>query len=1254
MNSFRLLLQIYIHGIKKSIIMKKILGLDLGVGSIGWAMVSMNDEKNEILGMGSRIVPLVTDEKDKFSTGGSFSKNQKRTLNRQMRRQLDRYQMRRKNLTRFLIAHNMMPGPDLLSCGQAELWQMRANAAGEKVTLQQLGRVMYHLNQRRGYKSGRLEKNADKKETDYVAEVLSRHSKLKEEGLTIGQHFNRMLTENPDFRIKNQVFPRVAYEEEFDRIMAEQKKHYPELITEGLIDVLRNQIIYYQRPLKSQKGLVRVCEFAGKNITDKKGKEVFGGPKVAPKSSPLFQLSKIWQTINNLNINNKYNEKFEISIEQKRQIANKLHEKETLSANDLRKVLGIGNAQDWIFNKQIQKGLQGNLTFIRLAKVLGDDHPLLKMELKSVENPDKEALLVEKKTGEIKVVLPYRELDPVVEKEPLYQLWHTIYSIKDEQECKVALMKRFELDEAKAEELAKIDFNVGGFGDMSSKALRKILPYLMDGFIYSEACELAGFDHSRSKTSEVKHRLELLPKNRLRQPIVEKILNQMINVVNAVVDQWGSPDEIRVELARELKQSKDERNETYKALNKRERENKDIALKLRELNVKESRNNIIKYRLFQEISGDEAKVNATCVYCGRAFGISAALNGNEVDVEHIIPRSLLYDDSQSNKTLSHRACNLEKGNRTAYDFIAAKGTAELNMYIERVNKLFKDGKINFTKRTRLLTPASKIPDDFIERQIRETQYISRQSKEILSQVCPSVWVTTGQVTERLRYLWGWNDVLHNLHFPAYKAAAKQFPELIQRVEQQTGSGTRWVEQIKDWDKRNDHRHHAIDALVVACTQQGFIQRMNNLSKEGTRAEMYKEVAGMSEQFREKLNVLEKYLVSKRPFTTNEVMEKVSQILISFKPGKKVATKGRRIAYIKRKKIVQEGIIVPRGPLSEETVYGKINALQRDPKTFALAKLPLKYLFEHPHLIFKPYIRKLVMERLAAHDQNVTKALQSLKKEPIWLDAEKKVPLEWASCYKEQYVVKYPLENIKAKDVPYIVDEAIQRLVAERFRQVGENAKKPFETPLYSDSECKKRIRSVRMFTGLDSVVPLAADRASYVKPGNNHHVAIYKATDGSFCENVCTFWHAVERKKFGLPVVIRQPDTVWEEIIKMQGSLPDSFLEQLPKPDWQFVLEMQQNQMFLLGLTAEQISDLQRNADKVLISKYLYRIQKLTASDYYFRHHLETKVDEKIEDKELHKFYRLSSFSALMAQNPTPVRISRIGEIEFPEMANHD
>ncbi|MFN7015189.1 MAG: type II CRISPR RNA-guided endonuclease Cas9, partial [Bacteroidia bacterium] len=402
--------------------------------------------------------------------------------------------------------------------------------------------------------------------------------------------------------------------------------------------------------------------------------------------------------------------------------------------------------------------------------------------------------------------------------------------------------------------------------------------------------------------------------------------------------------------ARELKQSKEERNETFKNINKIERENKDIEKILNEMGIRATRKNIIKYRLFNEINGEDKKVNGLCIYTGKTFSLSDALNGNEIDVEHIIPKSLLFDNSQNNKTLTFRWINQEKGDRTAYDYIASKGETALNEYIERVNKLYKDGIIKKAKRDKLLMPGDKIPKDFIERQLRESQYITRKSREILSRIAKNVWSTSGSVTEYLRRMWGWDDTLMNLQIQRIKEIIDNplNEGITELVEWETHNGQKHKKEvIKDWSKRDDHRHHAIDALVVACTKQGFIQRLNTLSAKATRDELYKEVNNRKEEFRESLSLLDKYFISQRPFTTKEVEIKTSEVIVSFKPGKKVVTYGKRFSKKNGKRIkVQDHILVPRGPLSEESVYGKIKVIEKEK--------PLKYLFENPQLIFKPY------------------------------------------------------------------------------------------------------------------------------------------------------------------------------------------------------------------------------------------------------------------------------------------------------------
>lgn len=1253
---------------------KKILGLDLGVSSIGWALINENDNgKNAIIDMGSRIIPLTADDKDEFTKGNAISKNQKRTTKRTQRKGYNRYQLRRFTLSALLKDKNMMPDENLIKLSSLELYGLRDKALKEKISIQELGRILYHLNQKRGYKSSRSDANLDKKDTLYVAEVRSRHKNIKDQGLTIGQYFYGELQKNKYFKIKQQVFPREAYIEEFDAICKSQQQYHKENLTDEFIDGIRNDIIYFQRKLKSQKGLVSICEFEGKLVKNETGKEFLTGPKVAPRTSPLFQLCKIWETVNNiaLKVKNPEGSKYKwsdyiLTPEQKQQITSHLNKNAKLTFAELLKILEL-KKENVYANKQIQKELQGNITYAAIAAVVSDPE-LLNFNLNINISQDK-VHLVDKKTGEILEEKEKQVVDKGVEKEPLYQLWHTIYSIKELDECKAALIKRFKIAETDAEKLAHIDFNKQAFGEKSNKAIRKILPYLMMGYNYSQACSFAGYNHSNSLTKEeqekviTEDKIELLAKNSLRQPVVEKILNQMINLVNNLIDKYGKPDEIRVELARELKQSKEERNDADKQNSFNKKLNDEISKRLTEHLLPATKRYIQKYKFLfpaREKKWNEAQVFNQCIYCGETFNLTEAMSGDNFDVDHIVPKSLLFDDSQTNKVLVHRKCNADKTNSTAYDYIAEKkGDRALAEYLERVDDWFRHGILSYGKMQRLKVSYKeyqerkknkketefdkKLWESFIDRQLRETAYIARKARMLLKRVCNNVHTTEGTVTATLRKLWGWDDVLMNLQLPKYKTLG-----LTQIKEWTSDHGKRkhLKEEIKDWTKRDDHRHHAIDALLVACTKQGFIQRMNTLSASDVKDEMKKEVDEAKNTYSERLTLLEQYLTDKRPFNTKQVEDAASQILISFKAGKRVAT----ISKLKAKgKNESKGVITPRGALSEESVYGKIKVTE--------ANKQVKYLFENTHLIFKPYIKILVEERIAAYNGDVKIALASLKKEPVYLDKEKTKVLEYGTCYKEEVVIKYPLGSLKEKDVEFIVDKKVRGIIQERLKKFKEKeAFKDLENnPVWYNEEKKIPIKTVRCLTGLSAVEPVKKDDygkdIGFVKPGNNHHIAIYKDAEGKKQEHVCSFWHAVERKKYGIPVIIADPKHTWDNILNEKENYPQSFLDKLPPDGWQLQQSMQQNEMFILGLNNEDVKNALTNNDKKTISNHLYRVQKMSIKgngqiDIWFRHHLETELNDSNDAKASKRFYNMQSIGALEKECPVKVSVNNLGEIK--------
>ena len=1187
---------------------KHVLGLDLGVGSIGWCLIALDAQGDpaEILGMGSRVVPLnnATDAAD-FSIGKAFTANQERTARRTMRRGFARYQLRRYRLRRELAKVGMLPDAALIQLPLLELWELRERAAtaGERLTLPELGRVLCHINQKRGYRHVKSDAAAivgdegeKKKDSNsaYLAGIRANDEKLQDEHKTVGQYFAEQLRQNQSesptggisYRIKDQIFSRQRYIDEYDQIMAAQRVHYPDILTDEFIRMLRDEVIFMQRPLKSCKHLVSLCEFekqervmriqqddgkGGRQLVERKVKF---GPKVAPKSSPLFQLCRIYEAVNNIRLTRPDGSPRDITPEERAKIVAHLQSSASLSFAALKKLL----KEKAIIADQLtsKSGLKGNSTRVALAAALQpypQYHHLLDMEL---ETRMMTVQLTDEETGEV----TEREVAVVTDsyvRQPLYRLWHILYSIEERDAMRRALITQLgmteeDLDGGLLDQLYHLDFVKPGYGNKSAKFICKLLPQLQQGLGYSEACAAVGYRHSNSPTSEeitertLLDKIPLLQRNELRQPLVEKILNQMINLVNALKAEYGV-DEVRVELARELKMSREERERMAEGNRRREKENKAIAEKIHECGLFPTKSRIRKYMLWEE-AGEQ------CLYCGQILTLSQCLNGDDMEVEHIIPKSVLYDDSYGNKTCACRRCNKEKGNRTALEYIRVKGwEAE---YMERINSLLDKKAISYSKHQRLRWLKEDIPSDFLERQLRLTQYISRQAMAILQQGIRRVSASEGGVTARLRSLWGYDDILHTLNLDRYDSMGE-----TERVSRE-GETTEKL-RIKDWSKRKDHRHHAIDALVVASTRQGYIQRLNRVSSESEREAMSGEIEMRKATKTDKLSLLERWLTQRPHLSVRAVSDKVAEILISYRPGKRVVTRGRNIYLRHGKKCVQSGLLVPRGPLSKETVYGQI----------------------------------------------------TVNGEP-------------------QIVCKYDLHSLKAKDVDYVVDLALRKRLKELLAQHGGKEKEAFAGDVYMDEAgTQGPIRSVRCFTGLDRGKMKAVkydeqgDAVGFVSTQNNHHLAIYRTPKGKLVESIVTFWDAVDRARYGIPLVITHPREVIEQVL-LRGDVPESVLSLLPPSDWVFVDSLQQDEMVIIGLSDEELQRALETQDYRKLSEHLYRVQKMSSSYYVFRYHLETSVaDDKNTMGRIPKFYRVQSLKAYEEKNIRKVRVDLLGRISL-------
>jgi CRISPR-associated endonuclease Csn1 len=1218
--------------------MKKNLGLDLGVSSIGWAYILENaDNKgvNQILGAGVRIVPLNNDEVKEFGKGGNVPTNVARRMARGARRNLQRFKLRRNSLYSALKRLGMAPDDQWLrSLPPGDLFELREKALKERLTPTELGRVFLHLNLRRGYKSNRKDRESEsteKKQDTYLGQIEAREHELQERKQTIGQRFADGLRENPHYRVRQQIFNRATYVEEFDMVWAAQSKFHSDLLTPQNRKLLRDMIIYRQRPLRSQKGLVGTCALESNYRVDKSqaiqylpnGLPKLVSPKCAPKSSPLAQEIKVWESLHNLRIYKEDGEEYILSLAEKKRIFNVLQERSTnlMPTALLRDVLNLSTKNHTVDERVKEKGLECNQTIARLTKVFKDLHINDRSALKF--DPVMETgTWVITATGEQVTGMQVRA---DFDQEPLYQLWHLLYATQEEADVIRILQERYGFTLEQATGLAALDFTSAGYANKSHRAMRRLLPHYREGLDYTSACKAAGYNHSNSLTkAEVEGRtlqafLNVIPKNSLRNPVVEKILNQMINLVNAILDPasgFGAPDEIRVELARELKQSAKERQTATKRNNQREKENTKIRgliadhLKIQPERV--TRVQIEKWKLWDEVNG-------ISIYTGKTIERRALLLGEGIDIEHIIPKTRQFDDSFENKTICETYFNQEKGKMTARDFMEAQPVSGLQFFdafLRTVKELYDQKKISKSKYNRLLLRVEEIPDDFLARQLKDSQYIVKKARQILMDVCRQVHSTSGGVTDFLRHQWGWDETIQDLRLPQFKEAG-----LTEYIPIKKGSQQKEV--IAGWNKRLDHRHHALDALTVACTTPAHIKRINDLNQtlEGRLGQERRQALMDTGR--------DKFLAGAAPFSYADVCEVLEGVLISFKQGTRVATRSKNNP--KGSKKTPQITLTPRGSLHEETIYGKIKFYK---------KVPLNSKFDVAWLetLVHTHQRDLIQKHLDAFGNDPKKAFKDLIKNPILygksLDKKLTHVTIWGYTYTSRKNIG-PLLTEKAVDK--ILDKGVQQVVKARLSAGGGKSAEAFKNvgsdPIMHGNVPVKRVRVE------NPAAKMVALPRGFAEPGSNHHIAIYQDAAGKKFEHVVTFWDAFQRLRLGLPAVITNVSNVYATIAEMQGNLPDLHLPD--HPDWQFVTAMMQNDMFVFGVDSD---ELMSNDPKVKakISKGLFRVRKLSSGNYWFMHHLETQI---LEDTISKSIGRAKFASPASIGSAIKVKIDRLGNI---------
>ena len=757
------------------------LGIDLGTASIGTALVELDGPAEHpyptnILHMGVRIFDDGRDPKTKVPLGVA------RRLAKQNRKMLDRYLRRRKRLIDALIEFKIWPAEESQRKALCLLnpYNIRTKALDEKISLEELGRAIFHLNQRRGFKSNR---KTDGGEDGKIRQAVAKLEKTfqDEDCRTLGEFYHNRLEKGQSVRARLEgagakaAYPfypsRQMTECEFDKIWEKQAEFYPEILTEQARKKIRDTLLY-QRPLKPVK--------PGKCFLEP-------GEDRAPIASPYFQRFRILQTINELRIISRYGDQRPLTLKERNILLEDLSQKKELKFSAAKKLLSLSVYDRFSIQDERRDKFQGD----QIAVLLGN----------------------KKYFGKNWKLLPLENQNAIVA-ELINQ---------DDTENLIKTLCAFGLSKEAAADLSEETLPTG-YGRLSIVALKKIIPFLEEAVItYSEAATKAGYNHSDNYTGEIFHYLPYYGKvleNRVMRgsgneadndedrygkvgnPTVHIALNQLRRVVNCVIKHFGAPEQIVIEVARDLKMTQDEIKDYKRKQADNEKRNERIDGELKKLGQTINRENRERYKLWEELADNP--MDRCCPYTGKAIGIKILFT-DEVEIEHILPFAQTYEDSLANKTLSMRYANRLKQNRSPYEAFAEHSYKGILSYQEMLDKLPKD-KAWENKRWRFEKGAMdryNANGDFQARQLTDTAYASRLALEYLKFVCPkdSVWAIPGKLTSMLRRQWGLNSIL-----------GRELPD---------GS----------FEKSRDHHgHHAIDGLVVAMTDRAMLKKMSDATK----------------------------------------------------------------------------------------------------------------------------------------------------------------------------------------------------------------------------------------------------------------------------------------------------------------------------------------------------------------------------------------------------------------------------------------
>ena len=763
------------------------LGLDIGIASIGWAVLG-NDEDgkpNRIIDLGVRIF----DKAEVENTGESLAAPRRDA--RSARRRLRRHRHRLERIRYLLVQQGVLTQEEMThlydKSDMVSPYQLRTEGLDRLLNAREFSKVLIHLAQRRGYQSNSTAEEAkNEKENGIIKSAILENQQRMEQGgyRTIGEMMYRdaafwetingiryHCTRNKagDYRFtvdRDSILSEVSILFEAQRRLGSPWASRE--MEDAYTAILSSQRSFDEGPGNDSHG--NESPFR-KAMSHNVGNCTLIPTELrAARADYTAEYFKLLQDLNHMRLVD--NSGSHPLTQQQRAILEEMaFRSANLTYGQLRKKLGLSDE-------------------VRFAGLYyGED---------TIEKAEK------RKWPQMQSYHKIRTALDKVSKNAIQTL------TQDQLDAIGEILTAYKADAARIEHLqaagipkeyykALLTLSFSKYGKLSCCAMRKLIPFLQQGMRYDEACREVYQDHRTKEASEKKQRLSLNDIDEITNPVVRRAVSQTIKVVNAVVREYGNPDAVRIELAREMSHSFDERNKMKKRQEDGWRKNEQVKAQILETKTgnRVTGLDIVKFKLYQEQDG-------ICLYSGKTMEIERLYEPGYADVDHIIPYSRCFDDSYSNKVLVLASENRQKGNRTPYEYFGAD-EQRWHEFSVRVGASVRD----FKKRQKLLNTSfgEEQGKDFIQRNLNDTQHITRVVYNFLrnnlefadsAYAKAPVQAVNGAVTAMLRGRWG--------------------------IEKMRGDGD---------------LHHCKDAVVIAATSRSMVQRLTDYYKEEERLFMGK-------------------------------------------------------------------------------------------------------------------------------------------------------------------------------------------------------------------------------------------------------------------------------------------------------------------------------------------------------------------------------------------------------------------------------